>query len=799
MSGVTVVGRISVHVPRIEAASRALVRPARRGWGALAAVVALAAVAVPALQSVRPPAARPAGAPSSDFSAGRAFERVRALAVAPHPAGSVANSAARDQVMAALREAGLDPQAQDTVSVQGGELSSSAGGTGLAQVRNVVALLPGTASTGRIFLVAHYDSAQTGPGGNDDAAGTAAVLESARALAGGPRLRNDVVFVLTDAEEACLCGAQAFVDQHPLARGGGVVLNLEARGSTGPAIMFETAADNAGLIGAFAGAPKPVGTSFAVEIYRRLPNDTDFTPFLEAGFTGLNTAYIDGSAVYHAPTDTPAAMDTDSLQHLGDNALALARDLGGRDLAGLKSGGDATYFPVPGGLAVYPGSLTWPLAALALLAVIALGWLARRRGLATGGRLAAGFGLALVPIIVAPLLTVLLWALLTALRPGYAEQPIDPYRPFWYRLAILALTAMVVFAWYALLRRRLGPAALAVGGLGWLAVLGVALAAFAPGGSYLTALPALAGALAGIAAVFLRGWWSLLPVTLGAAVAIVVLLPAAIMFFPALGLTGPGAFIAALLGLAVLPVIDLLHPEAGGQRGLVAARARRLGALPALAAALALVGCTATGLVVDRFDAAHPAPAHLMYALDTDTNQARWLSADSSPQKWTSQYVSGPAVAVTDALPAFGDEKLFAGPAQPAALPAPRLTKVDDSTAGDLRTVRLRLAPQRPVRLVTLHVGAETAVTKATAGGRDVPVDRTAGGSWGFGLVFHAPPAEGVEITLTVRGTGPLKIRVMDASDGLSTLPGFRPRPADVGVTGSHSSEMLAVAHTYTL
>ncbi|AGZ39084.1 M28 family peptidase [Actinoplanes friuliensis] len=784
----------------MDTASRALTRPARRAWAALAAVLLLVVVAVAALQSVRPPAARSAGVPASDFSAGRAFEQVRAIATEPHVAGSAANSAVRDHVLATLRAAGLDPEVQDTVSVQGGQLSSSAGGTGLAQVRNVVALLPGTASTGRIFLVAHYDSAQTGPGGNDDAAGTATVLETARALAQGPRLKNDVVFVLTDAEEACLCGAKAFVDQHPLARDGGVALNLEARGSTGPAIMFETAADNAGLIGAYATAPKPVGTSFAVEIYRLLPNDTDFTAFREKGFTGLNTAYIDGAAVYHAPTDTPATMNRDSLQHHGDNALALARELGNRDLPTLKSGGDATYFPIPGGLAVYPGSLTWPLAAVALLAVLALGWLARRRGLATSGRLAGGFGLALVPIIVVPVLAQLFWALLKIIRPGYAEQLIDPYRPLWYRLAILALTTTVVFAWYALLRRRLGPAALAIGGLGWLAVLGLTLAALAPGGSYLGSLPALAGALTGIAAVLLRGWWPVLLVTAGAAIAVVVLLPTVIMFFPALGLNlaGSGAFIATLLALALLPVVDLLHPEAGGQRGLVALRARRLGALPTFAAATAVVVFTVVGLVVDRFDAAHPAPTQLMYALDTDTGQARWLSAESSPREWTAQYVSGAPTTVTDTLPAFGDEKLLTGPATAATLPAPQLTKESDTTAGAVRTVRLRLTPQRPVRLATLHVGADTKVTAATVEGQPVPTDKTAGGPWGFGFIFHAPPTTGVEITLTLTGTTPLKLRAMDASDGLTALPGFKPRPSDVGVTGSHSSEMLAVAHTYT-
>ena len=787
--------------PRLEAASRALTRPIHRVGAALATVLVLLVVAAAALQSIRPPAALGPGAPAEEFSAGRAFQQIQAIATEPHVAGSAPADAVRSHLLTTLRGLGLDPEVQETVSVQGGDLSASAGGIGLARVRNVVALLPGTASTGRIFLAAHYDSVQTSPGGSDDGAGTAAILETARALATGPRLRNDVVLVLTDAEEACVCGAQAFVDQHPLARAGGIVLNLEARGSTGPAIMFETAADNARLTGVFAGAPKPVGTSVAVEVYRLLPNDTDFTPFREAGFTGFNSAYIDGAAVYHAPGDTPAALNRESLQHLGANALALTRDLGGRDLPALRSAGDATYFPVPGGLAVYPGMLTWPLAALALVAVLALGWLARRRGLVTGGRLAAGFALAVLPIIVAPVAAQLLWAMLKLIRPGYAEQLIDPYRPFWYRLAIGALTATIVFAWYALLRRRLSPVALTFGGFGWLAVLGLVLAALAPGGSYLAALPALAGALTGIAAVLLRGWWSVLAVTLGAAVAVVILLPTVVLFFPAMGLAlgGSGALIATLLALALLPVIDLLHPEAGGQRGMVALRARRRGAAPTLAAALTVVACIAAGLTVDRFDAAHPAPTHLMYALDTDTGQARWLSAESKPQRWTGQYVSGDRAPVIDTLPAFGPAKLLAGPAQPVQLPAPTLTPSADTTTGDLRTVTFRLVPRRPVRLITLHVNAEATVTAATVSGRKVPTDRTAGGPWGFGFVFHAPPPDGIEVTLTVPAKIPLRLRAMDASDGLATVPGFRARPPEVGVLGSHSSEMLAVAHTYTL
>ncbi|MEV6814832.1 M28 family peptidase [Micromonospora sp. NPDC051296] len=785
------------------AADRAFCRPPRRPLAALAALVALLAVGAGALLDLRPPAPRPADAPAGEFSAGRAYPHVQHVAGRTHVAGSPANDAVRAHLEAVLRGLGLETEVQDTVAEEAGQLSGAAGGTTLARVRNVVARLSGTEPTGTVFLVAHYDAVQTGPGGNDDGAGVATILEVARALTNGPRPRNDVVFVLTDAEEACLCGASAFAADHPLAAGKGVVLNLEARGRTGPVIMFETSPENAALVDVFGrAAPHPVGTSFAVEVYRALPNDTDFTAFLDEGFVGLNSAYLDGGAIYHTPLDTPASMDRASLQHHGDNALGLAREFGRIDLGDLRAGHDATYFPIPGGLARYPGWLVLPLALLALAGVVVLGWLARRRGRVTGGRLAAGFALTLVPIVVAPVGAQVLWAAVTAIRPGYAEL-LDPYRPTWYRLAVLALAAAVLFAWYALTRRRVGPAALAIGGLGWLALLGVLLAILVPGGAYLATLPALAGAIAGLVAVTTRldGPLPVIAVTLAGAVAVVVLLPTVVLLFPALGMAmgGVAALFAVLLGLAALPVVDLLHPEAGGQRGMVAVRARRLGALPTGAAALAAVVLAGVGLAVDRFDAAHPAPTHLMYALDAGTGQARWLSHESAPQPWTDGYVDG-KISVADDFPGIGRDELLGGPAQAATLPAPRLDVLADTTTAGERTLRLRLTPQRQVRLATLHVDTSTAtVRSAQVAGRPVPVE-VREGRWGFGVVFHAPPTEGIEITLTVEPkAAQIALRAMDASDGLDKLPGFRPRPPDVGIAGSHTSEMLAVARTYPL
>jgi Zn-dependent M28 family amino/carboxypeptidase len=66
------------------------------------------------------------------------------------------------------------------------------------------------------------------------------MLETARALASGEPLRNDIVMIFTDGEEAGLLGASSFVAEHPRGAKGGVVLNWEATGNAGPSVLFET-------------------------------------------------------------------------------------------------------------------------------------------------------------------------------------------------------------------------------------------------------------------------------------------------------------------------------------------------------------------------------------------------------------------------------------------------------------------------------------------------------------------------------------------------------------------------------
>ncbi|MCW2636506.1 MAG: rane metallopeptidase [Blastococcus sp.] len=773
----------------------------RAGLVVVLLLLGLAAWSVVALQ---PPAPAGADAPAQEFSAARAYAQVQAIAAETHVAGSEADDRVVDRLVATLTGLGLDTRVQHAV----GAWQYGPGHTEMARVQNVVAVLPGSAPTGRLFLMAHHDSVETGPGAADDAAGVSALLESVRALTAGPQLRNDVVVVLTDAEEACLCGAEAFADSHPLASGGGVVLNVEARGTTGPPIMFETSLGNVDLAKAFASAaPHKIASSFAVEVYRALPNDTDFSVLLADGrFTGMNTAFIDGAAGYHTPQDRPERLDQGTLQAMGDNALSLARELGNRDLGTVDgpAAEDATYFPVLGALALYPGSWVWPLAAAAGVLVLLLVWVLRRRGDSPLRWTLAGTALAAVPLVLGPLAVHGLWSALVAVRPGYASM-LDPWRPGPYRLAAVALVAGVVLLWYALLRRRIGPASLAGGALVWLAVLAVVLAALAPGGSYLAVWPALAGVLGALVAVLTgsRVVGALASLAAGG-VAVVVLAPTVALFFPALGLSRGAAPAAAatMLALALLPAFELLFADPD-PREKSAGPSRLASAAVPVAALATAAACTVAGLSVDTFDETHPVPSQLVYVLDKDVGAAWWATTEVRPGAYTAGYLREGEELPAE-YPYLHDRKVLAGPADVAELPAPEVTVASDSVIGSRREISVRVTPRRAdVRLLTIELTVDGGTVVASrVAGRAVP-DRALG-QHSLRITFHAPPDDGVQARFSLggdvtAGKGSVSLRVIDGSDGLEGLPGFTPRPDDVDAAGSHSSDLVLVSATTPL
>jgi hypothetical protein len=329
------------------------------------------------------PLARPlpqaASAPGSEFSAERAMVTVRAMAQRPHPVGSRDHARVRDFVLGEFTRLGLTPATQAGIG-------SFRGDTGKAE--NILARLPGYANTRPVLLAAHYDSTKGGPGAGDDAHAVAVLLETLRALRqSGPLrgpLRNDVIFLVTDGEEDGMLGAALFMRDHPWHSEPGVVLNFEARGTGGAAIMFETSTPNGWLVRALATAvPSANATSFAYEVYRRMPNDTDFTVFKRHRLAGMNFAFIENPEWYHRPQDDAAHLDLRSVQQQGTYALALARQFGAQDLNQSQSG-DAVYFPTLfTSLIVYSTAWVQPLAWLTVAALVAAalaGWRRRVRG-----------------------------------------------------------------------------------------------------------------------------------------------------------------------------------------------------------------------------------------------------------------------------------------------------------------------------------------------------------------------------------------------------------------------------------
>ncbi len=76
---------------------------------------------------------------------------------------------------------------------------------------NVVATLKGTVNPELVYVVSsHYDSVAIGPGADDNSSGTAALLETARIMAGRPQPAT-IVFASFTGEEAGLLGSREFV------------------------------------------------------------------------------------------------------------------------------------------------------------------------------------------------------------------------------------------------------------------------------------------------------------------------------------------------------------------------------------------------------------------------------------------------------------------------------------------------------------------------------------------------------------------------------------------------------------
>lgn len=749
-----------------------------------------------ALRLTNPPHSIPASAPAAEFSSGRALKHVELIAAKPHPIGSLSHREVRDYLLQQLSTMGLNPEVQQTAVVNRRRSSS----INAATVENVVARLKGSGGGKALLLAGHYDSVPTGPGASDNAAGVATLLETARALKAHPPLQNDVIFLFTDAEEVGLLGARAFVNQHPWAKDVGLVLNFEARGNSGPSIMFETSANNQWLIKGFGQAvPYPVANSLTYEIYKLLPNDTDLSVFREANFAGLNFAYINGFTHYHSSLDTPGELNERSLQHHGSYALSLTRFFGNQNLAGEK-GPDAIYFDLFGLVLVrYPAQLAIALAVLSLLLLVAVIYLGFRRGHLKLTGILFGYGVILMSLIVTPLIIMLIWWLVGGLQSarGLNTQALS-YHQNLYLLSFVILTLAINATLYLWLQRKLSLANLAVGAAIWWALLTVLSSLLLPGASYLFIWPLLFY-LIGLGYLMLDRDWQAKPVNSSVVMSLVAL-PALVMWSPVIFLIfaamGFDAVIAVVVMVTLMTALLILPLRSIAMSHIWLAPG---------AAALAGLVLLAIGIFVTGYDSAHPKSDHLFYALNATSGKAVWASSDEKPDEWTGQFLTGEArrQELSEFIPWRRDSFLHnSAPVMPLA--SPDATLLDDSTSDGLRTLKLRVKSLRQAPLMTIVMDADTAVHTATINGQQVSSDDPSVGQndrQRWRLNYYAVPAEGIDLMLQVKAATPVKLLVMDQSYGLPEIPGaaYKPRPSHLIPSSWNSlSDLTLVNKSFT-
>ena len=534
-------------------------------------------------------------AAAGQFDTPRAIARLRRVLgdERPHSVDTAAGDAVRARILAELRALGLSPRVTDDFACNGAAAVRS---VGCARVRNIVATI-GPPGPGHLLLVSHYDSTPVGPGAADDGIGVAVMLEVAAQLARRD-LRRPVSFLFNEGEESGLIGARAFLNRDPLARDVTRLLNLEARGVEGPAIMFETSGPNAEAVRWFArSAPRPVANSLATDFYKLIPNSTDVRVFEERPFTILNFAIIGNETRYHSPGDTVAALSGRSVQHMGDQALALANaHADGRPASG-PAGARIFADMWARQLVAFPESAGLVGLALLILAFLYLAFQARKKlGRAAGAVLAAVAG--------SGALTYAGHVAVGALRPG------EYWRGFpdAIGVAVLLSTAFASAAavlWFARGESRPLRAAF------WLlfVLLGAAITSVAPGASIFFLLSPL------VAAVGLALGGRAEPVLSATAALLLVALWAPLVALVEVLLDYDNAWVfAPLFSLMLLPALIELKVLAGAFRKRVLLASLALPALAAWAVAASLPAYSA-----DRKQA-----FGIEYALDPD-GEARWL------------------------------------------------------------------------------------------------------------------------------------------------------------------------------
>lgn len=729
-----------------------------RWLGALALLAALFLAMMFAGLALTPDAVRAQNG-ADQFDARAARERlVRILGdETPHPVDSAAQDVVRENLLREITALGFTPEVRDTFTCRPqprGPLVDC------ARVRNIVFSV-GPEGAPALLAAAHYDSVAAAPGASDDGLGLSVWLEVARLLR-EETLTRRVIFLFSDGEEPGLLGAFDFANSDPLFASVESLVNLEARGSRGPAIFFESNQPNAEAVAAYGAAPRPIANSVMADVYALLSNSSDVTALTRPGLDIINVAILDGLEDYHTPQDNIASQDLRSVQHMGDVALAVTRRWAGAADADVAT--PMVYTDVASRWFV--SMPAWLGQAVLAVCVLITGFVWWRSGAGRWTALAAP----LAALIGAGALAFGVGFGFSLLKPGvdlgFAHP--EPVRAWCILLALLCAVSALM-----LLRGGRDAAQTGAGAMFWFALIGGAISIPLSGISILYVIPAVLFVVGALVALVWKpaekiGLW------LAALAMLVIWAPLMFLIELALGFEMPYAFaiIAAFMLLPWFGLIAQVRGE-GGWRGLAAV------------VALGVVASVVLSALAPSMTEARPRSLNVNYFLNTNDNEARVTAG--SAERVLPESLAG---AFTPELLIPGDQaETWTAPAPVDQIAAPALQEMSVTLEGDERVVRARLVTNGAYRvMIRIPMNAEPLRARVNGVLTDFADTGGEGGEF-MNLACQGRTCDGAMIEITVGADAPeawfmigqFPGRTTAASDALRARRGPTATPIQMG------------------
>jgi hypothetical protein len=644
--------------------------------------------------------------PLSEFSTNRALTQVKAISKQPHYVGSVNHNIVATYLIKELKKLGLE------TSVQEGYTLTDWGN--LVNSKNIIARIKGTNNSKSLLLLTHYDSAphSYSHGASDAGTGVATILESVRAfLHTKKRHKNDIIILFSDAEELGLNGAALFVTKHHWAKEVGLVLNFEARGTSGPSYMLmETNKGNAGLVKEFAAANAslPVSNSLMYSIYKMLPNDTDLTVFREQGnIQGYNFAFIDDHYNYHTAQDDISHLNPNSLAHQGSYLMPLLNYFSNADLNTTQATEDYVYFTIPFTFISYPFDWVFPMVIIALILFILLIFIGIAKRILSFSDIAKGFIPFLGSLITTGLITYFGWKGLLLAYPQYNDLLTGfTYNGHSYIAAFVVLSLSICFVFYnafsvkkITMNHYVAPLFI------WLIING--FLAYSLKGAGFLIIPIYFGLLS-------FGYFILTQKS-NRFLNLLFCIPALLTISPFIQMFPIGLGLKVLFGSALLTVLTfgLLLPVFG------AFAKKRLWSIVFLFIAIVFF---AKAHYESGYESGKAKSNSLLYIYDADTDKANWATYDTNLDSWTKTYLGrNPKVAKnlnqTPLFSKYNSGITYATEAPKKSIQKPTIEFLENSIIDNERFIKLRITPNRKVNRYDIFANEKMTIYNLKANG----------------------------------------------------------------------------------